>query len=137
MLASLLLAGCAGEHAHDDGHHGGPGAGTMESGVIVGVENKGERQYTATANVTDANGTLLWTETFTVGPNANPEKHHALNATGPFTLIVTWTWTDNDEPRHNGGREEIDPARCGGLSHITFIVATDGSLDGTHEECHE
>lgn len=135
LLTALLLAGCA-SHGHEDGHHGGDGR-PIERSVLVGVENKGERELAANVTLADANGTLLWSVDFPVAPSALPEKHHTLNATGVFTVALAWTWSEAGATK--GGRETatVDTTDCTGLSHLTFVIARDGSFEELHRECHE
>lgn len=141
LLAALLVAGCADDHAHGDGGHHGAGGGAAAEGpiLIVGVDNKGAHALSVEIVLTHPNGTTVWTERFDVPAGYHPEKTHPLDGTGLFTLDVSYSWTVDGRTADASDRAVLDTAECGGIHHLTFTVKGSDAIEkeDLHRECHE
>lgn len=140
LTLSTLLAGCAGHEDHDhDLPAGLEGVSTSEPSLLVGVENKGSRDFGVDLNVTAPNGTVVWTQSFVAGASANPERFTPLNGTGVFTIRVRYSYAGDAGPVEATDSATVDTAECGGINHLTFLVdGTDGfQMIDLHRECHE
>lgn len=133
LLAPLLLAGCADDHAHHagDGHGDGP----IPPSLLVGVENKGSRDVQVKVRVLDANDTEVWTSEFVARAGALPEKQTELPGLQRYTVVVEYAV----EGAAGGDRATLDPSACAGLHHITFVVDATEAVRNVdlHRECHE